>query len=713
MNKPVNGKTEKTMQYTIHCPDKDFTFDENRLLFQCSPFDLKLSSLFRFSENTSWCLKESAFQECSAKTSGEKLLVGASAESFQVHFEFYFKNDILLGKMNFRARREIRKGFFALCLPVPDHARLTLPMSLYNGNPSTSPERTVARFPPEGKASLLVEESRLPIPGINAETDGKFLTLFLFPGKHCSLGCERIAKNETFLVLGSGCVAFNGTHDCANELKNQAVENPKGYRNFANDECLCLEFAINWGSSERTGEGFRDLVSSGFSLFKPGSKPVCSLDEVIRRKEAALRERWHENGYLCVLPGNLYKRPPYFLFGWAGQAMRLALCDIRYGVIHNDGEAIKRGMKAADLFVTSSQTTVPGLRYTNYFLEEKSWTKERDCPYPVISARALGETWSDLARIILFCNENKIPVPEYFLPALREGLQFMLSHLLAQGITPMFWDEKGNAFSPETTAAGTSFLIALFAMARLTNEKSWMESAENLLLNYWNLGGNDFSTPFAKATLDSGCEDKEAAIPFFVAAAEAWRLTGNSEYRHWAEASADWLLTWVYFWNVPFRKGSICDTYHFKSAGWPAVSVENQHLDVFFPAWELFRFGLDSQNERYMHCGELVFNAWSHGISKGKGDWLFDSPGCQAEQFFQTEWVFSLEKLFDRFPKVFRDRLQTFGYTAENIDQYNRCGGCNPWEISWTIATVLDAALSFKQQQNTSMTENGHYSTNI
>ncbi len=713
MNKPVNGKTEKTMQYTIHCPDKDFTFDENRLLFQCSPFDLKLSSLFRFSENTSWCLKESAFQECSAKTSGEKLLVGASAESFQVHFEFYFKNDILLGKMNFRARREIRKGFFALCLPVPDHARLTLPMSLYNGNPSTSPERTVARFPPEGKASLLVEESRLPIPGINAETDGKFLTLFLFPGKHCSLGCERIAKNETFLVLGSGCVAFNGTHDCANELKNQAVENPKGYRNFANDECLCLEFAINWGSPERTGEGFRDLVSSGFSLFKPGSKPVCSLDEVIRRKEAALRERWYENGYLCVLPGNLYKRPPYFLFGWAGQAMRLALCDIRYGVIHNDGEAIKRGMKAADLFVTSSQTTVPGLRYTNYFLEEKSWTKERDCPYPVISARALGETWSDLARIILFCNENKIPVPEYFLPALREGLQFMLSHLLAQGITPMFWDEKGNAFSPETTAAGTSFLIALFAMARLTNEKSWMESAENLLLNYWNLGGNDFSTPFAKATLDSGCEDKEAAIPFFVAAAEAWRLTGNSEYRHWAEASADWLLTWVYFWNVPFRKGSICDTYHFKSAGWPAVSVENQHLDVFFPAWELFRFGLDSQNERYMHCGELVFNAWSHGISKGKGDWLFDSPGCQAEQFFQTEWVFSLEKLFDRFPKVFRDRLQTFGYTAENIDQYNRCGGCNPWEISWTIATVLDAALSFKQQQNTSMTENGHYSTNI
>lgn len=703
MNKPANGKTENTMKHTIHCLEKDFSFDDNRLLFQCSPFEVKLSSFFRFSENSPWCLKKSIFQECTARISGEKLHVCASSEPFQIHFEFYLQKDILRGTINFSARREIRKGFFALCLPVPDHARLTIPMSLYNGNPSTSPERTVARFPQDGKASLLVEESRLPIPGINAEMNGKSLTLFLFPGKQCSLGGERIAKNETFLVLGSGCVAFNGTHDCAHELKNQSVKNPKGYRNFAKDQSLSIDFAIHWGCPQRTGEGFRDLFASGYHLFKPDAKPVCSLDEVIRRKEAALQERWHENGYLCVLPGNLYKRPPYFLFGWAGQAMRLALCDTRYGVIHNDWKAVQRGMKAADFFVTASQTTVPGLRYTYYFPEEKKWTLERDCPCPVISARALGETWSDLARLILFCNENNIPVPESFLPALREGLQFMLSHLLPQGITPMFWDEKGNAFSPEISAAGTSFLIALFLMTRLTHEKLWMEDAEKLLLHYWNLGGNDFSTPFAKATLDSGCEDKEAAIPFFVAAAEAWRLTGNPEYRHWAEASADWLLTWVYFWNVPFRKGSICDTYHFKSAGWPSVSVENQHLDVFFPAWELFHFGVDSQNKRYMQCGKLVFHAWSHGISKGNGDWLFDSPGCQAEQFFQTEWVFSLEKIFERFPKVFRERLQKFGYTAENIDQSNRCGGCNPWEISWTIATVLDAALSFKQHQNTPM----------
>ena len=362
-----------------------------------------------------------------------------------------------------------------------------------------------------------------------------------------------------------------------------------------------------------------------------------TVEEVIQLKYAALRERWAGDGYLAVMPDNIYQKPSYYLYGWAGQSLRLALCDLRYGVRYTVPAGIKRCLHAAEFFIKNSRTTVPGLRFTTFFLRNEEWRPGEILNDQTFSARALGETWSNFARILLFCREHGITVPDDFLPALREGLEFMLSHRLAEGVTPIKWTTEGCPASGVISAAGSSFLVALFVMARLTSEKYWLEQAEELLRRYWSIGGNHFDTPFSRATLDSGCEDKEAAIPFFIAAAEAWRQTGSEEYKHWAEASADWLLTWVYFWNVPFRPGSICDRQGFKSVGWPAVSVENQHLDVFFPAWELFKFGSETGNRLYMDAGELVFKAWSHGISQGSGDWLFAEPGRQAEQFFQTD----------------------------------------------------------------------------
>ena len=74
-------------------------------------------------------------------------------------------------------------------------------------------------------------------------------------------------------------------------------------------------------------------------------------------------------------------------------------------------------------------------------------------------------------------------------------------------------------------------------------------------------------------------------------------------------------------------------------------------------------------------------------------------PGCgmQAEQFFQTDWCFPMGKRFEKFSGFFRKELEKYGYSAENVDLKNPNGGCNPWEVSWIISLVLDAALSFKE----------------
>jgi hypothetical protein len=166
--------------------------------------------------------------------------------------------------------------------------------------------------------------------------------------------------------------------------------------------------------------------------------------------------------------------------------------------------------------------------------------------------------------------------------------------------------------------------------------------------------------------------------------------------------AADWLLTWVYFHEVPFRAGSICAVNGFRATGWPTVSVEHQHLDVFFPAWELYKFGKEINNSLYRHMGRTVFTAWSHGISRGGGDWLFHSPGRQPEQFFQTRWYFTATEngKWENYHPLLRYQLYRHGYNADNLVKRHLNGGCNPWDVSWIIALVLDAALGFEEEEN-------------
>ena len=223
--------------------------------------------------------------------------------------------------------------------------------------------------------------------------------------------------------------------------------------------------------------------------------------------------------------------------------------------------------------------------------------------------------------------------------------------------------------------------------------------AEEMLDIFYKTGADDFKTPFSHATLDAECEDKEAATPFFVASAAAYKLTGKEKFRRYAEIAADWILTWVYFHDVPLREDSICCKNGFRTTGWPTVSVEHHHLDVFFPARELYEFGKAVNNTLYQEMGKIIFAAWSHGISKGQTHWFFSNRGRQAEQFFQTEWFFVKDGKahWDIYTPALRYQMKRFGYTEENLPVKQRRGGCNPWDVSWIIAIVLDAALGFEE----------------
>nr|MBA2481873.1 hypothetical protein [Planctomycetota bacterium] len=192
--------------------------------------------------------------------------------------------------------------------------------------------------------------------------------------------------------------------------------------------------------------------------------------------------------------------------------------------------------------------------------------------------------------------------------------------------------------------------------------------ALRLVRAYDRAFSRNFRSPFARSTLDAACEDKEAGIYCFLAAYRAYLATNDPTFAEQARIAGEWISTFVYFWNVGSRAGSICHQEGFSSTFWPGVSVQNMHLDVFFPAFELADLGRRLRDPMLVGIGEGVMAAWTHGICQRPGHWGFPTPGEQGEQFFQTNWGLS-------------------------IDHWR--GGANRWNPAWIIALVLQAALKF------------------
>jgi hypothetical protein len=311
-----------------------------------------------------------------------------------------------------------------------------------------------------------------------------------------------------------------------------------------------------------------------------------------------------------------------------------------------------------------------------------------------ISARAFGEAMWNLGKIIALFRRHALAVPPSWTAALTDAADFLLAPTSRNeaDLFPRLWHPGTGKPLPGTVyAAGVPGILALLAAHRsnqATKRPSdqaaeyagaaspYLAAAIDLLDRYWKLCGDTFARPFAGSTLDADCEDKEAGIYFFIAASELFQLTGEKRLRGYAEVSADWILTFLYHWDTGFLPGTPCAINGFVATGWSGVSVQNQHLDVFFPAFELYDFGRVTGNQRLMALGQIALEARSHGITQYPGHWGSPTPGNQCEQYFQTNFWQGPKELF----------------------QWR--GGFNPFNPSWIIALVLEGALRFDEARS-------------
>ena len=402
--------------------------------------------------------------------------------------------------------------------------QLTVPGLIYNDNPSADLSRLVPRVGPTPGGGFVAEEDRLPIPGVSLEwragRQRRRLSLFSRPiarrspdgvVRYGSLGVVR--REGPVIAALSGVLMFDGKQDVRYVSKAETESTGDGYLTLLPGECFDQHLVLDWGPLEHRGHAFRDLVRTGRSLFDEPARRPLDLDEIVARKTKALDSRWFQAGTVAghtkfsAVAGNGPDKPRHFLYGWTGQALKLAWCDARLGFGRHQPERIERCRAAVEFYLAGSRTRTPGLRHNTYQVDEKRWSDFHWNKRPMVSSRAYGETVADLADIVALFRANGEPVPESWIEALTEALAFFRSALLPDGTFPIGWHLDGTAATATVSAAGIPCVLAALRAVPVLDDPGLLFQATTWLSRYHDQHARTFDRPFARSTLDAACED--------------------------------------------------------------------------------------------------------------------------------------------------------------------------------------------------------------
>lgn len=607
-----------------------------------------LSDLITASAGRPWRVAMLTSNRWAVTAAGNCLLARWNGRPLSVEMKFSFADADLLAldvRWHNGGGQALSDVAVGVVLAVGGAGRtVTMPQVMYNSN------RASQRRVPRPDQGFVCEDSRLPIPAVSVEWNDRYVNAFT-PGGNVSLG---VLPGPAIAVL-SGVIMFDGVPDVCYVSKAATEMRPEGYRTLAADAEIRLRILLDYGP----GPGVRSLVRTGRTVFSEPAVAPLELDDIIRLKALALDSRWYSGpggvaGYTKFAqksPAN--GKPAHFMYGWTGQCLKLAWCEAMLGLTDDQPGRVDRAIAAADFYVTA------GGRYSCYEPASGRWSGFRRGGEPMISSRAFGETMADLADLVLLLLARGRSVSPDWISTLNEADEFWSARLRPDGTFPIGWRPDGMPLPDESGGAGIPCILGTLKTFRVTGNLVLLDAAADWLARY------DIPACFSHSTLDASGEDKEAGIFFFLAAYELFSLTGEPRYAQWASIAADWLLTFVYVWTPRFPPGSPLAQRGFSAVGWPGVSVQNHHLDAFFPTYELLAFGTEIGEQRFVDAAWQTMSALGQGICTEPGDWEFAVVGEQAEAFFPTNW--------------------------------QARGTSNTWNPSWVIAQVLSNALRIRE----------------
>ena len=287
-----------------------------------------------------------------------------------------------------------------------------------------------------------------------------------------------------------------------------------------------------------------------------------------------------------------------------------------------------------------------GVHQDCFDLEKRYWggylgISENDKYRFLINARCNGETMSGYIRLYQTLAEYGKEIDEFI--ALPERVaKFYLDNFTAfpdAGAFGRWWSKEGTPENSLGTNGAyiVSYLLLLlpYSMDKKKLLDSLMVAADHycLLVDEGDFYGD---------TLDADAYDKESGAVLLSMFLDLYEFDKNEKWLTYAKKCADYLLTWIWQYDIPFSDSSPLGKAGFHSTGMTSVSIAHHHLDFygisigydFLRLWQHCRSGLYKQNAHLMidACRQLIA---TEEESLGKGP---EFAGWQPEQINHSLW---------------------------------------------------------------------------
>jgi len=556
--------------------------------------------------------------------------------------------------------------FVTLSVRFDCHGRdsgVLLPGILYYGNPSGAKSGRVPVYSGRSGAEAIFEEHRFPMPFASLEwaTDAglRGAAMHSLPSpvscgnledQWWSLGLTAKEDSTEFVLLSGPC-ASNGRRSVVKASQRGFVPYNNAYLNVPPGTIIEKTFYLQAYKVLQKGSGFQVPTKTSLEIFSPYSlEGMPAFAQIIEAKYRYAKTRWHEDGNIAGF--RKYADRNFFVFGWCGQTAAPGYALQVLAEQLDDPNAVNMAVKSLN-FLSTVEFYDEGF-YTWYDYEKKQWVPQRR---PELLSQ--GQAMLNFANAIRVGRSEGLDVSSWE-RFLRKACDFHSNKILA------------NDWNPQST--NQAFMISPLCKAyQLFGTDLYRRAAEKAGEVY-AARHLSMDEPYWGGTLDASCEDKEGAFAALQGFVALYELKGENKYLKWAEHACDVALTYVVVWDIDMPAGRLRD-HGFKTRGWTAVSVQNQHIDVFgvLIAPDVYRLGkfLDREDLKkvailmYRSCGQLI-----------------DPYGSQGEQPHHTNYA-----QHGKFAQLLK---------AGNVSGI-RGNYVEEWTVFWITAHFLNAAAQFKE----------------
>ncbi|HPC96265.1 MAG TPA: hypothetical protein PLU87_15065 [Sedimentisphaerales bacterium] len=542
-------------------------------------------------------------------------------------------------------------------------AGVLLPGILYYGNPSGRRSGRVPVY--EGRPGDLAffEEHRFPMPYVSIEWPDQAgrcgaalhsvpspVPFGHRPDQWWSLG---LAAHEdgTELALLSGPCASNGRKSVIKATQDGFIPYDDACLDVPSGAIIEKTFYLQVYDVDSEGSGFQHPTRTSLHLFAPFSTDgMPTFREIVRSKHRFAKTRWYETETEAGF--KKYPDRNFFVLGWCGQAAACGYALTALADELNDPNALLLAQKSLD-FISTTEFHDQGF-CTWYSCDEKRWL-HRDNP----ELLSQGQAMLNVANALRVGKSKGLDVTRWE-TFLRRACDFHARRILSEAWRPV---STNDAF----------FIAPLCQAWRLFQVEEYREAAAKAGRVYASRHLS-MREPYWGGTLDASCEDKEGAFAALQGFLALYDLTGEPAYLTWAAHAGDVVLTYVVVWDIDLPPGRLRD-HNFKTRGWTAVSVQNQHIDVFgvLIAPDIYRLGQHLGRDDLKKTALLMYRSCGQ---------LIDPFGSQGEQPHHTNYAQHGE---------FRKQLEAgniAGVRGNYVEQ---------WTVFWITAHFLNAAAQFKE----------------